>query len=88
MNWDALGMLPTKTPHSLFAVNVAAYQGAVDWVRAELARQGYLVTTAVLDPPLEVWRFYDGEKSLVATVPHALMERVLGALIWRERDVA
>jgi len=79
-NTDKLGLQFTKQPPRLLHTHVNSYQDAIDWVKGFLAHRGLYVCEAHLDIHTEQWLLYGAGHTLVAIIPHELLERVGTAL--------
>jgi len=80
---DATGVKLEKPRPRLFSSNLNHYEEAIEWVRTYLAQKGYVVGTAMLDPYVEVWFFYEHDGALVLILGHDDIERIAAGLYRR-----
>ena len=71
---------PPKPPRELEKLNMADYQKAIQWLKQHLLKRGVKLGSVVLDPYVEVWRLYDVDGSIITSLEHDVMERLLDVL--------
>src|SRR3990167_9473877 len=76
------GVILKKPTPKLFSANLNHFEDAIGWVRRYLARHGYVVNVARLDPYVEVWFFYEDD-TLVLILGHDDVGRIAEGLYKR-----
>ena len=80
-NAATTGVERKKSTSPLFNVSLGMFADEIAWVKQFLAKRGYHVEEAVLDPYVERWTFYAAGGVFLITLPHDLIERVMTARI-------
>jgi hypothetical protein len=80
------GIERIKPTPRLAVINTGNFQREIDWLRTFLnAVHGRWITHVMLCPYLERWYLYN-DKTLIAMVPHDLVEQLYGVFLLRTAE--
>lgn len=78
----------SKPTPALFNITLRHYDDAFAWVRSFLAKRGYYVDRARLDPYVAVWFLYERDGAFITALDHAIIEDIAEKLYDGKRDTS